>query len=256
VTPDVVRARGWEVVRLHGKKPAGTHWEITKDPTVVSEWLEAGHNVGLVCGQPSGVAALDPDDPLAWADMTDTLGEPGVPWVETGSGKHHYYIAWERDLPAKLVWEGVIIGEIQRGPGLQQVVMPPSIHPETGRLYRWLVDPVTESLRTLPGAWRQYFHAPRPTAARELTPAARSDRYTAALSQPGARRRLGGAEVKFACPACRALGRDTAEDNARLLRDGGFGCAVYPKGTPGSLLHWRAIGIALGVLGLDGRIAR
>jgi hypothetical protein len=126
-----------------------------------------------------------------------------------------------------------------------------------GHRYRFLagVD-LTQPLPEIPESWRRYFArftSPPSAPPYAVDPAAVADRYRRALQQPGARRRAGGTEVKFQCPACAALGRDTARDNARLFHAGAWGCAVYPKGTPGSLTHWRAIGIALGVLGLDGR---
>jgi hypothetical protein len=37
-------------------------------------------------------------------------------------------------------------------------VIPPSVHPTTGKPYRWLVDPATEPLVELPGEWRAYLH--------------------------------------------------------------------------------------------------
>jgi Bifunctional DNA primase/polymerase, N-terminal len=71
----------------------------------------------------------------------DRHARPAVPpWVLTGSGRLHYYVAWESDLPARIIWQGEILGEIQRGPGQQQVVLPPSVHPETGDPYRWISD--------------------------------------------------------------------------------------------------------------------
>jgi Bifunctional DNA primase/polymerase, N-terminal len=242
LTVEFVRARGIQAVLLRGKIPVGEHWQIETEAATVASWLRAESNVGLVCGERSGVAVLDPDRPLEWADMVDTLGQPSDPWVETGSGKLHYYVAWEPDLPAKLTWQGETIGEIQRGPGLQQVVMPPSVHPDSGRRYRWLVNPATEPLPTLPPTWRDYLgssSSSRLGSPTVVDPAAVADRYAAALQQPGARRRVSG-EVKFACPACRAGGWDKPMDNARLFRNGSWGCAVHPRGTPESLTHWRA----------------
>lgn len=168
-TLDAVRRRGWEVVKLQGrtKKPVGQHWEITTDADQVAAWLDAGANIGLVCHERTGVAVLDPDE-LEWVELIDMLGQPCLPWVLTGSGNLHYYIAWTNHLPAKLTWQGKIIGEIQRGPGQQQVVLPPSIHPDTGRPYRWISDgllptmlcepinPVTDPLPRLPGLWAVY----------------------------------------------------------------------------------------------------
>ena len=173
MTPDAeltvaaVRARGWECVRLapRAKKPDGPRWQITKDADQVAEWFAAGANVGLVSHERTGVAVLDPDELLGWADMIDTLGQPALPWVITGSGRLHYYVRWLPELPAKLTWRGELIGEIQRGPGQQQVVLPGSVHP-SGGTYRWIterlgflcepIDPVKDPLPELPGLWRAY----------------------------------------------------------------------------------------------------
>jgi len=87
-----MRAKGWEVVRLRGKRPTGSHWQVTKDADEVGRWIAAGDNIGLVCHQRTGVLVLDPDEALAWAEMIDGLGQPCAPWVITGSGRLHYYV--------------------------------------------------------------------------------------------------------------------------------------------------------------------
>ena len=135
LTLEAIRTRGWRAVLLAPrlKKPSGARWQVTNDVNRVARHLEAGGNLGLVAHESNGVAVLDADDLLGWADMVDTLGQPAAAWTETGRGRLHYFVSWEPDLPAKLEWRGQIIGEIQRGPGQQQVVIPPSIHPDTGR---------------------------------------------------------------------------------------------------------------------------
>ena len=169
LTVAAVRAKGWEVVKLRGKRPVGAYWQITRDADEVARWIAVGDNVGLVCHERTGVAVLDPDELLGWADMIDALGQPCLPWVITGSGRLHYYITWAGDLPAKLTWGGRVIGEIQRGPGQQQVVLPPSRHPDTGLPYRWIteslgflcepINPVEDALPDLPGLWLAYLRA-------------------------------------------------------------------------------------------------
>lgn len=151
---------GWRLVLLEAKTkgPIGDTWTITADRDHITRHLRSGGNVGLVTHEDTGVAVLDPDKLPPWADMIDALGQPASAWVETASGRLHYYVAWQPDLPAKLRWDGQIIGEIQRGPGLQQVVIPPSI--VAARPYQWLVDPAQEPLQPLPGLWR----ADRPEA--------------------------------------------------------------------------------------------
>jgi Bifunctional DNA primase/polymerase, N-terminal len=73
-----IDAKGWEIVRLGRrlKKPVDRPWIITRDADEVGQWLAAGHNLGLLCHERTGVAVLDPDRLDPWADMIDTLGQP------------------------------------------------------------------------------------------------------------------------------------------------------------------------------------
>lgn len=232
----------WSLVLLHGKQPAcvkGQSWPITTDPRTVAQHTQ---NIGLVCGEISGVAVLDFDDSTAEEALFTRLG-PLVRHVRTGSGKFHCYIAYEPNLPAKLRYQESIIGELQRGPGLQQVVMPDSIHPDTQQPYTWLVDP-RDPLPTLPEPWRRYLldvPTHEPTTADWNGPSA-EELLRLAMKQPGARRRSTG--VKFQCPQCAAGGWDIPEDNAQVFLDGRWGCAYAPK----DAAHRRAIGVALGVI--------
>jgi hypothetical protein len=161
-TLEMIRVRRARVVLLapREKKPPAK-WQITSDVDRVAQHLRRGGNLGLMCSEVDRVAAFDADDLLRWAEMIDTLGQPAAAWVETGRGRLHYYVEWEPALPAKIEWDGAKLGEIQRGGSLvaarlQQVVIPPSVHPDTGRRYRWIVDPVTQPLEPLPGEWRAY----------------------------------------------------------------------------------------------------
>ena len=136
-----LQAQPWQYVLLgaQSKKPAGAHWDVTVDPVLLTSWVAIqGKNVGNVCHELTGLMALDPDELDLWREMTDELGEPGKPWVLTGSKKNHYCVQWFPHMPAKLIWKGQIVGEIQRGntipgrtEGQQQVVAPP--HPNGTR---------------------------------------------------------------------------------------------------------------------------
>jgi hypothetical protein len=257
LTLAAVALHGWQVVLLgsRSKRPIGQTWTITRDVDVIRRHVARGGNIGLVCGPESGVVVPDGDDLDRMRDMFATLGALAI-WVETGSRKIHCYARWEPGLPAKLMWQGRKVGELQRGGigadgqlVLQHVVLPPSIHPDTGRAYRWLVDPCSP-LPTLPDAWRTHL-----LDASVVTPAAvdedawdgpmAEELLRRAMLQPGARRRRVG--VKFACPACRAICPDCGErhdkdgDNALVRNDGRFGCAVNVE-------HRRAIAEALGVV--------
>ena len=239
----------WPVVLLgsRSKRPRGKRWELTQDPRIAAQHVRHGGNLGLLCGPRSGVAVLDPDR-VAWVEMVEALGQPADPWVETGSGKLHYYVRWQPQLPAKLAWADEVIGEIQRGPGLQQVVVPPSSHPASGQRYQWLVDPRTHPLEPLPAAWREYLTRQSNLHRVIQTPgfvnaAAFESQLARALAQPGARFRRHSGQVKFQCPACAAEGHDRHRDNAAFfVNSGNFGCAV------GGRLHWRPIGELLGAI--------
>jgi hypothetical protein len=246
---EAMSTHDWTLVLLapRSKRPSGKRWRLTQDSGVAVQHVRQGGNLGLLCGPRSGIAVLDPDR-AAWADMVEALGQPVHPWVETGSGKLHYYVTWQSGLPAKLTWGGAAIGEIQRGPGLQQVVLPPSEHPGTGRMYRWLVSPAVSPLQPLPPSWVEHLTLQTNLHRVTGTPgyvnaAAFSDRLAKALSQPGARFRKHSGQVKFQCAACRAEGRDRHADNGvYFLNSGRWGCAV------GGRRHWRRLAEVLGVL--------
>lgn len=261
----------WRVVLLfpNSKLPAarkGDSWSVTGDRDRIVSHVRQGGNVGLRAGLSTNLVIHDIDNSIAYAELWDELGPLADATVQTASGKLHTYTRWAPGIPAKLVTpDGEVVGEPRRGEmtlgqtenNQQMGVCPPSRI--DGHSYRFLegVD-LTRPLPAIPTAWMTYFarFVSTPSAApRDVGTIALGNRYLAAMQQPGARHRAGGAEVKFRCPACAALGRDTAHDNARLFRTGNWGCAVYPKGTPDSLTHWLAIGIALGVLGTNGRMA-
>jgi hypothetical protein len=239
-----VELHDWDVVLLDAREkrpPLGCPWAITGDADVAEAHAKAGGNLGIVAAT-SGLAILDADDLELFGIMCEELGAPGLPTVRTGSGKIHVYTSWLSGLPAKLLWRGRKVGEIQRGPR-QQVVAPGSIHP-SGQPYRWLLNPLAWDPEPLPRSWRAYLAEPAPEPKPNLgsdLPSV-SDLQRAALTLPGARWR--GDDIKFQCPECQAEGHDKHEDNARLFANGRWGCAY----SPADRVHRRGIARALGVL--------
>jgi hypothetical protein len=227
LTIGAISARRWECVLLRPreKKPAGSHWQVSSNASAIEDHLARSGNVGLVAHERNGLAIIDPDNLDAWADMIDTLGQPSLPWVHTGSGRLHYYVKWQPNLPAKLTWRGELVGEIQRGPGQQQVVAPPSIHPTTGKPYRWLVDPATETLPELPGDWRtcdgdSYRDGETAQGPTSMVTSSRHASLTIMDRTPSAMLRTpsGGVQERLqsvrtadalSCPVCRLRGRQT-----------------------------------------------
>jgi hypothetical protein len=154
-TISAIAHQGWNVVLLgeKSKKPIGSTWNITNNPDEIRHHLARGRNIGLVCGPESGIAVLDFDDIDLMLEMFTDLGPLRIT-VETGSQKVHCYVKWIPDLCAKLLWKGKKVGEVQRGPKLQHVVMPPSIHPN-GNPYIWAVDPIAK-IPALSVEWQIY----------------------------------------------------------------------------------------------------
>lgn len=249
------------VVKSPGKQPIHQDWphREVKPREAIAHVLRGG-NLGVRAGD--GLVILDFDDEKAEAKLMEKLGRL-TPTVETGSGKHHYYLKASQEdidcLPAKIRWRGEIVGEIQRTRS-QQVVCPPSIHPRTRDSYRWLT--AADVLQPLPEKWLAYLVSeestrtprPDPSVAPEWVKLGDTRGHEAdgsdwtgpdadeivrrALLQPGARSRAGG--VKFQCPGCRAEGHDKHKDNAIVGHDGRWGCALDDD-------HKRDIAEALGI---------
>lgn len=140
---------GWHVVPIKPgtKRPAIDDWvnAATTDQQLIAEWWQAhpDHGVGIVTGERSGIWVLDVDpdhggdDTLA--DLEAQHGRiPNTIESMTGSGGRHIIFRWPGWNP------GTGAGKL--GPGLDvraeggQIVAPPSIHPNTHKVYAWELD--------------------------------------------------------------------------------------------------------------------
>lgn len=152
-------------LRPKSKAPLEESWPIapTATPESLRKTYHRGYNVGLRPGEPSHVDdiflhVLDVDvrgNAKATKEAYDWLDENwpewrGFPVVQSGSGgdsRHVYFFmdrayrsrklaraTWEVEYHGKKVWAWQI--EIY-GTG-KQVAIPPSIHPLSGKTYRWL----------------------------------------------------------------------------------------------------------------------
>lgn len=171
-------ARGWPVFPLAPgtKRPATAHGfhDATTDIDQITNWWTSNPTAGI--GMPTGIAfdVLDvdhDDEDIGVGDLPDCETDGG-PVVVTGSGKVHLY------------FRPTGIGRRIRfskwcdwlGTG-GYVIAPPSLHPDTGRPYRWQTDdglaltdppaPLVEMLDPKP--------APRPERIQITGPARFSD---------------------------------------------------------------------------------
>ena len=133
---------GWAVFpcRPGDKIPATPHGclDATTDPDQIRAWWSEAPNcnIGLACGEPSGVVALDLDARSGgtefWAAALDDNGPlpEGVYESQTGGGGTHYLFAFGNE-PNYDIAPGVEIKSTGK-----YIVVPPSIHPN-GIAYEW-----------------------------------------------------------------------------------------------------------------------
>jgi hypothetical protein len=136
---------GWRVFPLlpKSKKPATKDWpsQATVDRTTLTNWFNSGqHNIAVACGCGSGIFVLDVDPrhggDAAFEKLIEDYGSlPDTAMQLTGGGGTQYFFKYP---------QGEIRNSAGRlGPGLDirgeggYVVLPPSIHPDTGAAYEW-----------------------------------------------------------------------------------------------------------------------
>lgn len=146
-------ARGWAYTPLKGKIPQLSAWQQGPPATLeeVSRWVQSGLNLGLRTGQVSGVVVVDDDSVDGSASAALEL--PPTVTAITGSGRLHFYFKAPEDAEIRNSNKTVAAGiDIKGDRG--QVVAVGSIHPETGREYRWKpgCSPEERDLADLP-AW-------------------------------------------------------------------------------------------------------
>ena len=142
--------RRWVLTPLTGKKPIMKDWTTGPAPTEeeVVAWARKS-NVGLRTGRVSGVVVVDVDR----AKGGRLEEHPRTPTVRTGSGGEHLYFA-APDLPL-----GNSVGKLAPHVDVRadggQVVFPGSVHPESGRVYRWEqgLSPDEIPLAPFPADW-------------------------------------------------------------------------------------------------------
>ena len=140
-------ALGWAVlpVSTDSKGPIGQltpHGvkDATADPATIREWWTArpDANIGVACGEPSGIVVLDLDARSGGIEFYQAMVEEnggalpeGVLESHTGGGGFHYFFRFngERKCVIAPGCEVISTGGY--------IVVPPSVHPTTGNRYEW-----------------------------------------------------------------------------------------------------------------------
>lgn len=141
------------------KRPAINEWTqfCSRMPTASEQalWLDLhdGGNIGLPLGPESGLVAFDVDTVDAdLLDIIDELTPVKSPWRRVGAKGYIavYQYEGQKTFQIKGLDGGVICELLANG---RQMVLPPSIHPDTGRAYVEnirLIDAVAAGIPRLP----------------------------------------------------------------------------------------------------------
>jgi hypothetical protein len=123
-------------------------------PELVATWARRYPDAGIAiaCGPASGITALDLDDDMdgLHARICEALGPSPVAKRGVRSPTHFYRYNGERSRALRK--NGHTVAEIMAGKRV--VIIPPTIHPDTGQPYQWLtpetlLDRSAASLPTL-----------------------------------------------------------------------------------------------------------
>lgn len=166
---------GWMPLPLPlGEKappPSGvTGWGgvYPEEETVLGEWMEQGGNIGLK--MPPNVIGLDVDGEAGYRRfkaLESQLGELPGEWMITSHESHTEGFTAFFTVPEGMQFNGQVstnIDVIQSNHRYQTA--PPSVHPDSGRVYEWRVYegstplpfiPEADTLPPLPQAWIDFF---------------------------------------------------------------------------------------------------
>jgi hypothetical protein len=131
---------GWPIIPLVGKVPAVCRWPLFEaSPVSIRFWFGNRRcNLGLRTGD-SGYLVIDTDTPEAEEWVLNHCDETPMRAVSGSGSRHRYY----RCPPRKEIRnrQGLfgIHGLDVRGHG-GYIVLPPSVHPATGKQYEWMTE--------------------------------------------------------------------------------------------------------------------
>jgi hypothetical protein len=133
-------ACGWAVLPLDGKVPRtanGVH-DATKDPDQVRAWWRRWPSANIGAKVPDALIVFDIDPRhgglQGWQQLTAGRGIPDTLDVVSGrgdGGTHHYFVRPLGPITSARVPKGIDLK--LNG----YMVMPPSLHPDTGQPYTW-----------------------------------------------------------------------------------------------------------------------
>ena len=141
-----------------GKAPAVRDWQ-NKDNTFDFQ-LERTHNIGIICGENSGIVCIDvdaKDDGVKYFNqLIQKYGLPTCPTQTTPNGGFHYIFKYDHDRMRnmQLKIKGVNLNDRRIGIDFWiqkcQFVCEPSINKLNGKSYKWIVSLESCDIPALP----------------------------------------------------------------------------------------------------------
>lgn len=155
--------QGFEVFPLRGKLPAiskddggnGVHDATTDEAAIRDMWSRyPTANIGLAAGERSGFWVLDIDTAKGGRDSLEALIAeqgplPKTVMQETGSGGYHLLFKWPEGKDIRNRANNIAKGLDTRSTG-GYIVVSPSLHPDTGKPYRWAAGRALGEAEILP----------------------------------------------------------------------------------------------------------
>lgn len=173
-------ASGLAVGPLDGKRPLTKHGfkDFTTDTGLVISTWQRSPNLNIGARVPKGWVVIDIDPRngghTTWEELTAGHTVPSTIVTRTGGGGQHYWFKLPYDLPTKATLGAGIDIKTHSG----YVVMPPSIHPDTKRLYQFQSAPPFEQVPRLPAWLCPHVYKPVKRPARPARSAAYSQQGT------------------------------------------------------------------------------
>jgi hypothetical protein len=195
-------ALGWLVLPLNGKIPLVGHGcnDATADADQVRSWWSRWPSANIGARVPDALLVFDVDPrnggTEGWSSLTAGRAVPDTLTVFSGrgdGGRHHYFLRPAGPITTTRVPAGIDVKKAG------YMVMPPSIHPDSGQPYTWHdVDPVP-----LPAWLREVL---RPAPPRPRNPVSRLTSQTGReLVDFVARQENGNRNAGLFWAACRAI---------------------------------------------------
>ena len=138
---------GWDVLPLNGKQPTTGltphgHKDATRNPKKLRRWwADRDWNIGAPVPDNVVVFDIDPRNGGSRRALEQAAGVPLTPTLTTRSGSGGWHLYYVRP------WEHVSARKLPQGIDFKTngyLVMPPSIHPDTGQPYRWNRRPIAD----------------------------------------------------------------------------------------------------------------